>query len=374
MNPADTPEQAKEDLTVLREHVASPGDRAVRTEQAEDELGRFFDQSPDLLCIAGFDGRFKRLNPAWTACLGWTPEELEARPFIDFVHPADRRATRKELDLLGKGAETVLFENRYRHRDGSYVWLLWNARPAPGRKEIYATARDITTRRRLEREILEIVDVERERLGRELHDGLCQTLAGIAALSSTLSRRLAANSESAASAAAAEITGLLNKSISQARDLARGLGPINLRENSLDLALETLALNVQRRFRVSCTFDCDRPFVKLHHKVEAHLFRIAQEAVNNAVTHGRAGRIEISLSCRDEECLLSVRDDGIDLREETHNSRGSGLHTMAYRARRIGGSFTVRRRTGRGTAVICAFSLPETSLTREDPDHVRDTS
>jgi signal transduction histidine kinase len=107
-------------------------------------------------------------------------EELEGRPFLDFIHPDDREATRAEVARLAAGADTIAFENRYRHRDGGYRWLRWNARPLHGRRRIYATARDVTWQKRLEREVLEIVDREKERLGRELHDGLCQTLAGIA--------------------------------------------------------------------------------------------------------------------------------------------------------------------------------------------------
>ena len=180
-----------EELAVLRREIEDLKPQSARTEQAEDEYTRFFDQSLDLLCIAGFDGYFKRLNPQWTTQLGWTLEELEAKPFLEFVHPDDREATLAQVDLLNKGAEIVLFENRYRHKDGSYRWLRWNARPVPERQQIYASARDVTRQKRLEREVLEIVDQEKERLGRELHDGLCQTLAGIAALSSTLSRKLA---------------------------------------------------------------------------------------------------------------------------------------------------------------------------------------
>ncbi len=129
-----------------------------RTKRAEDELALFFAQSIDLLCIAGLDGYFKRLNPAWTTCLGWTLKDLKARPFFDLVHPSDREATRAEVGRLGAGVPTIMFENRYRHQDDSYRWLQWNARIVPGRPEIYSTARDITKYKRLEREILEIVD------------------------------------------------------------------------------------------------------------------------------------------------------------------------------------------------------------------------
>lgn len=331
-----------------------------------DEVGHFLTVSLDLLCIAGFDGYFKRLNPAWTTHLGWTLEELQARPFLDFVHPDDRAAALAEAGKLAAGEEIIFFENRYLHRDGSYHWLQWNARSVPEVGQIFASARDVTRQRRLEREVLEILDSEKERLGQELHDGLCQMLAGIAALSSTLSKRLAASSESAAAASAAEITRLLSECIGDARDLARGLSPSALYEGGLDNALEILALNVQRLFRVSCTFDCDSPCQRLHPEVEAHLFRIAQEAVNNAVVHARAEQIEISLKAKDG--LLSIRDNGIGVSEGARNPEGIGLHTMNYRARLIGASLTMHRRLPRGTAVICTFPRPVADCSGESRD------
>ena len=110
----------------------------------------------------------------------------------------------------------MLFENRLRHRDGSYRWLRWNVRPVPGRERIYAIARDITQQILLESEIVAIADREKERMGRELHNGLCQNLAGIAALSATLSRRLAAHADPAA-----EIAKLLNDTGGVALDRPR---------------------------------------------------------------------------------------------------------------------------------------------------------
>ena len=343
-----------------------PGDRGKlltqktpdsQTGRAEEDLVAFFEVSPDLLCIAGFDGYFKRLNPAWTTILGWPIEELKAQSFLAFVHPEDREETEEEVSGLSNGSETVCFENRYRRRDGSYCWLRWNARPdIMGKARIYATARDITEYKRLEKEVLEILDHEKERLGRELHDGLCQSLAGIGALSATLSKKLLANSDSVGSAAAAEITELLNESIGDARGLARGLSPIAANVGLSD-ALEALALNVRQIFRVSCTLTGDRPFPNQDNEVEGHLFRIAQEAVNNAVAHGRPEQIEIRLSSAGAGGELSVRDDGVGILLNETAAEGIGMHTMAYRARMIDASLTVRKRSPRGTAVICTFPL-----------------
>jgi signal transduction histidine kinase len=227
----------------------------------------------------------------------------------------------------------------------------------PDRRLVYATARDVTDRKRLEREVLDIGDQEKERLGRELHDGLCQNLAGIAALSAALSRKLAAGSEPAA-VEAAEITRLLNETIGQVRDLARGLNPVGLEQLGIAAALEALASNVQGLFQVSCKFQCDGPFLSLGNKIETHLYRIAQEAVNNAITHGRGKRIDISLGFGDEEGLLIIRDDGIGIPQKIPKGKGPGLHTMDYRCRLIGASVQVQRRARRGKVVTCTFRLP----------------
>jgi len=342
---------------------------------AEAELAQFFEQSFDLHCVAGLDGYFTRLNPAWVAALGWPLEELRSRPFAAFVHVDDREATLRETAKLCQGAGPLRFENRYACKDGSYRWLEWNARSVVDRGEIYATARDITGRKRLERETLDIVDHEKERLGRELHDGLCQTLAGISALSSTLSRKLArsgapastAEGHTAAADAAAEIARLLNEAIGEARDMARGLGAVGLSEGGLETALETLALDVRHLFRASCAFACDRPFERLDGEAERHLFRIAQEAVNNAVAHGKAKRIEIRLVAKGGEGLLTVLDNGVGIPKRPRPKGGTGLHNMAYRARLIGGRIEVRRRSRGGTTVLCAFPLSGRSGTRETP-------
>jgi PAS domain S-box-containing protein len=111
---------------------------------SREELDRYFDLSVDMLCILGFDGYFKRLNPAWEKSLGYSIEELLKIPRIELVHPEDRAATINEIRSLRAGRNTIWFENRYRRKDGTYVWLSWSATAVPDKQQMYAVARDVT--------------------------------------------------------------------------------------------------------------------------------------------------------------------------------------------------------------------------------------
>ena len=122
----------------------------VDRRRAQEELDRFFTLSLDMLCIAGFDGYFKRVNPAWRRTLGYSEDDLKSRPFLDFVHPDDRAVTAKAAAQLGRGEEIVYFENRYFHKDGTLRWLLWTSTPYLEQRVIYAAARDITERKAAE--------------------------------------------------------------------------------------------------------------------------------------------------------------------------------------------------------------------------------
>jgi len=202
---------------------------------------RFFGLSRDLLCIADLNGYFLHLNPAWTTKLGWSKDYLKSKPFLEFVHPEDCESTLSEVNSLAQGRETIRFENRYQHRDGSYRWLSWNSYVRIEEQRIYATARDVTHQKQLEREILTIADTERQRFGRELHDGVCQSLAGLAALCTTLSRQLASGSESEHADVAKEIATKLVETNHQTRHIGRELYSPGLNEKHLDHAVSAIA-------------------------------------------------------------------------------------------------------------------------------------
>ncbi len=135
----------------LRRSVADLS-KAIRERRlTEEELDQLFTLSLDMLCIAGFDGYFKRINPAWEKVLGVPTAELLSKPYNEFVHPDDRAKTEAEAQKIDEGELAISFENRYRCADGSYRWLLWNATPSVEQKLVFAVARDITQRKEAER-------------------------------------------------------------------------------------------------------------------------------------------------------------------------------------------------------------------------------
>jgi PAS domain S-box-containing protein len=142
-----------EELLEMLATIGSQAGQFVERKRAEAELATLFATSPDLLCIAGVDGRFRRLNPAWEKTLGFTAQELLSRPYVEFVHPEDRHATSAEAGVVAGGRGSLFFENRYLCKDGSYRWLSWKSTPLPEEGLVYAVARDVTEQKRVAEEL-----------------------------------------------------------------------------------------------------------------------------------------------------------------------------------------------------------------------------
>ena len=204
----------------------------------------------------------------------------------------------------------------------------------------------------LEREVLEISEREQRRIGQDLHDGVCQQLTGIALLSRSLSSKL----ENPLAAEAADIVHWINECIEQTRQVTRGLHPVPSDPAGLMQALRELAENVGTMGKLSCQFICPRAVAIPDPHVATNLYRIAQEATQNALRHAAPERIEISLIYGEEFIQLKVADNGSGL-VKNKKSNGMGLEIMAHRAQAIGGSLEVHPGAVRGTVVTCTLPL-----------------
>jgi PAS domain S-box-containing protein len=224
----------------------------------------------------------------------------------------------------------------------------------PQERKVAILFNDITERKRLERRVLEVSDVERRRIGQDLHDDLCQRLAAIQLMGDVLQRDLLAKAKSEAEQAGM-IAARIRDAIANTRNIARGLSPVALESNGLMVALQELAENSGKLFRISCEFRFDGCVAVDDNTVATHLYRIAQEAVTNAVRHGHAKEIVIRLMESEDKCILTITDDGLGIPETFAKNQGTGLQIMKYRAATIGASLEVRRAGGRGICLSCSF-------------------
>jgi len=306
-------------------------------------------------------GRIELTNPAFERLFHCTAADLTGFLISDFLH--ERQASKtalfggdRPLNRLRDGTCDVVFR---RKDDSEFTGEVLTApiALASGERRL-AVVWDISERKRLEQEILDIANSERRRLGHELHDGICQELAGVALMLRSIATNLQRDVRPT-DRQLEEIVALVNNAIENARAMAHGLSPVTLDGGGLEPALKALVRRARETYRIS---------VRLRLKVSAdltmndatasHLYRITQEAINNAVKHGGARAVTVTLQADDYNVRLSVSDDGIGLPADTGSSPGMGLKIMDYRARLMGGVIDVAARRGGGTRVQCICPAP----------------
>lgn len=216
---------------------------------------------------------------------------------------------------------------------------------------------EIEARKGLEKEILNVSEQERRKIGQELHDSLGQQLTGVAFMTKVLEQKLAKKSLNEA-ADVAKIAQLVNQATNQARSLAKGLHPIDLDTGTLMSTLQDLAESTETLFGIHCTFKCDKRIRIDNPEVAVHLYRITQEAITNAIKHGKAKNIQIDLAYDANKSVLTVRNDGIDFPKEFEaRHTGMGLQIMDHRVDIIEGSLDIHKDPKGGTIMTCTFPI-----------------
>jgi signal transduction histidine kinase len=336
--------------------------------QADERLTELVRRSTDLVLIIDATRQLAYVSPASGAVMGIPPAAVRATP-----------ATR----LLGLGNETrlsgFLDDIAARHlpaaemtaafttpngerRDVQIVGSDQRASPMIG--GIVLNIRDVTDQYRLEREVLEAVTVERCRLSSDIHEGLGQELAGIALLLSALQSKLAFDPDAAPNLLY-EITGQFSRTIEQAREIARGLSPLQVVHGSLDQALIQLAADMRERYALSVNVHGNIQDARLSAGEADHIYRIAVEALNNAARHSRCSNVDVALHADHDQIRLSVIDNGVGFALEAESGKGLGLRMMGYRARAMGGSIRIEQLLGGGTRIVVSVPFGHHPASRD---------
>src|SRR3984893_14241111 len=302
------------------------------------------------------------VSPQIETALGFSQSEWLEDPvrWYEQIHPDDKMRWSVEAAEMFLTGQPLRSSYRVIARDGRVLWFQCEAKMI--RRDdgqpwfIHGVGFDITERKSLEEAILDISAKEQRRIAQDLHDGLGQHLTGIAFLSKVLQEKLSDRSLPEA-VEAAKIVQMVNQAIDNTRQLARGLHPVAVEPQGLMSALKKWANEVEDLFHITCIFRCDKEIYIHDGNLATHLYRIAQEAVNNAIRHGKSKTIVLSLSGRNGTATLTIQDDGDGFPTKPSSQPGVGLSIMNYRADMVGGSLKVQPNESHGVTVTCMFPI-----------------
>ena len=350
-------------------YVAIRADITTRklAEEALARVAAIMESSDDAIISKTLDGIITHWNRGAEKLFGWSAAEIVGQPML-LLFPPDR--VPEEADILARiaGGESVdHFETVRVRKDGRRVEVsvtISPVRDSQGRiVGASKIARDISERRQLEQAVERAAEQERARIARDLHDGLGQQLGGLLFLMSGLERDLLA-ARAPQAAAARQLCKELSTALTQARNLAHELYAVPPQPDGLVQALENLAERVAAERGIECVFLGDATILISNQVTASHLYRIAQEAVQNALKHSRGTRIDIKLARESTDVELRVRDNGVTFVPQ-RNARGLGMHTMEQRARLMGGRLVVQTNRAGGVEVTC--SVPRANLLPAQP-------
>lgn len=324
--------------------------------QAEEELKEteawaktILETTVDGIITINVNGIIQSFNKAAERIFGYKEDEVLGEN-VNMLMPSPHHERHDQYinNYLRTGKKKVIGigrEVRGKRKDGStFPMELAVSEVTWGKEKIFTgSVKDISERRTLENEILEIGDEERRRIGQDLHDGLGQMLTGIGLMSQNLVRKMEANGIPGAEELQ-EITDMIKEADRFARTLSHNLIPVEVDAGGLKNSIEQLCRRARKLFNISCDFDHQGDTNMQSQNISIHLYRIAQEAISNAVKHGNASRVEVSLKGDRNGVRLVITDNGIGFPddEELKEVEGMGIHTMRYRAHISGGELRIK--------------------------------
>ncbi len=329
----------------------------------ESELNRILiDNAPIAIGLLSPEGTVLRMNAVAEKLFGYTMKELKDREVweLPIMNAEEKHAAQQRFQSLLDGADkvTAAFPIRTRRGETRHIESTTMAvtKPDGSIDCLITTGTDMTERRQLEAEVIRVAEQEHIRIGHDLHDGIGQTLTGIASLVEALESKLQGEDKKDAK----RIYELVKTATEETRRLSHGLSPAAVKNRGLAGGLLLIAETVRENFRRDCVCQIDDPAPRVDQEAEIHLFRIAQEAVNNAIRHGGATKLRISLRHKSStRGLLEISDNGPGFPDGKISSTGDGigLRVMEHRAHLINGELKIQTVRSKGVRVTCQFPL-----------------
>ena len=329
----------------------------------ELEMFAFFEMTPDLVCIAGKDGFFKKVNPAVINKLGYTQEELFAEPISSFIYKEDQDLTFQSRTALLSGQALLNFVNRYVTKDGKIVWLEWTSIYFPDKQIVFAIAKDVTKRKQTEREAEEkyneikglathfkrTIEKDRKNLAYELHEELAQ-LACVVKMNIDSIKITEPGLSASAKSKIDHALALSDLLVNTIRRISFSMSPNMLDDLGLNAVFEGQCKEFSMLNGIPCEFESAYDEANLSQEIKLDFFRICQESLTNVMYHAQANKVKISIEDVDDKIQLTIIDDGKGF-DMDQQKQSSGLISMRQRAASINGQLTIQSEIGRGTRV-----------------------
>ncbi len=321
----------------------------------EDVLMSFLDTTPDGVVLLDAKGLIVRANVSSTRLFGvGNRSKLLQKSLASFLDPSDREEFGRHLAAANHHDtfDNVSYDARVRGAAGQirFVEISFGSTPLPNVVSVFI--RDVTKRRNLEAELLIVAGEERRRLAADLHDSLCQEMSAVHFGVASISRQLPAESPPKLRELANSVTTLAESTVNHARTIAHGLSPILTGDGALGYSLQLFAKGISDIHQVQCVFTGEHSDLPLDEDIATQFYHIAQEATSNALHHGKASAIQISMVHNANELVMTVRDNGCGFDPSTPPT-GRGIRFMRYRAGVINATLKLKSRIGRGTEISC---------------------